>query len=80
MTPEQAAQAILDGRTVKMTVGTGEDDPVLLLTREGDGVMARAIAGWSAGVVELVCAIGSPFLVSYLQDRALEIVERTEAP
>lgn len=76
LTPEQAAQAIRDGRTVKMTVGTGAEDPVLLVKREMDTVMSDAIAGWSAGVREPVCAIDSTFLNEYLSNRAaLELEE-----
>ena len=77
MTAEEAAQAIRDGRTVKMTVGESDEDPVLLLTLERGCVMANAIAGWSAGVVEPVCSIESDFLTrEYLQNRhALEVVE-----
>lgn len=78
--PAQAAQAIREGQTVKMTVGPKPEDPVLLLTREDNGVMSEAIAGWSAGVREAVCAIDSTFLAQYLEGReALELSEAREA-
>lgn len=78
LTPEEAQAAILDGKTVKVTVGEGAEDPVLLVTLEEDCVMSSAIEGWSAGVVEPVCFLGSPYLARFLQDRAaLELVEET---
>lgn len=72
---EQAITALRNGKTVRMTVGTGADDPVLLLTVEDGSVISRAIDGWSAGVTEPVCTFGSAFLRTYLANRAsLEVL------
>lgn len=73
--PNAAAQAIRDGKTIILTVGTNEDDPVLRVWREDGGVMSHAIAGWSAGVTEPVCAIDSPFLLTYLSNRHTLVIE-----
>lgn len=62
MSPQEAAQAVKRGATIKMTVGTDDDDPVLLVWAEDDLVQSYAIEGWSAGAQEAVCDIGSNFL------------------
>lgn len=76
MTAAEAAIAIREGKTIRMTVGTGAGDPVLLIRREGNTIMSEAVGGWSAGVTEAVCFIESRFLEDdFLKDRhALELV------
>jgi hypothetical protein len=76
LSAERAAELVRAGRVVRMTVGEeGSDDPVLLvrLTEDGGGVESESIAGWSAGVVELVCAVESTFLEHYLRGRSLTL-------
>lgn len=74
----QAAAAIRRGEVVKVTVGAGSEDPVLLAWRADGGVMSVAIAGWSGGAREPVCAIESKFLTDdFLAGKLkLEVVER----
>ena len=76
-----AAQAIRAGEKVRMTVGVDQDDPVLIVWRNGAGVMSEAIAGWSAGVCEPVCGIDSDFLMKFLGGSAkLELATEGEEP
>jgi hypothetical protein len=70
LTPEQAIVALHDGQTVRVKVGDLPDDPTLLVSIEDGCVMSEAIAGWSAGVVEPVCHIGSDYLRGFFSDRA----------
>lgn len=70
----EAAAAIRDGKVIRLTVGTAWDDPVLLVWKDKGSVMCEAIAGWSEGVREPVCALDS----DYLSDRFLEGVEKLE--
>jgi hypothetical protein len=70
LTPEQAIAAVRDGQTVRVQVGTDPEDPTLLVSLEDECVMSESIAGWSAGVVEPVCAVGSDFLRTYFDGRA----------
>ncbi len=75
MTADEAVQLLRDGERVRMTVGTGSEDPVLILHNDGGCVVSNAVAGWSAGVEEPVCGIESGFLLTYLSGRhALERV------
>ena len=75
-----AAQAIRAGEKVRMTVGVEQDDPVLIVWRDGAGVMSEAIAGWSAGTCDPVCGIDSDFLMKFLEGRAmLELATEGEA-
>jgi hypothetical protein len=78
MTAGEAVTRVLANGCVRMTVGEGgPEDPVLLVWREDSVIMSAAVAGWSAGVVEPVCAVGSDFLRTYFDDRhALERAER----
>jgi hypothetical protein len=78
MTPGEAVTRVLANGCVRMTVGDDPDDPVLLVWRDEGTVMSAAVKGWSAGVVEPVCAIGSDFLRTYFNDRAR--LERAERP
>lgn len=66
MTVEEAVQTIKAGARVRMTVGEGSEDPVLIIWNDDGCVMSESVAGWSAGVVEPVCGIESNFLLSYL--------------
>lgn len=66
LTPEQARDAILNGQRVRMHVGTGPDDPVLVLHEENGKIISEAVAGWSAGVVEPVCFSESDYLLTTL--------------
>lgn len=80
MNPREAAEAIRDGKTVRLMVGQDADDPILLVwaDRHGD-VQSYVIEGWSQGIQETVCEIESPFLEgNYLKAHALEIVEHPE--
>lgn len=78
MTPGEAVTRVLANGCVRMTVGDDPDDPVLLVWRDDRMVMSAAVKGWSAGVVEPVCAIESDFLRTYFDDRAN--LERAERP
>lgn len=70
MTPAEALDALRANEcAVRLSVGTGEDDPVLILTNEGGCIVATSVAGWSWGVVEPVCAAGSDFLRTHLLGR-----------
>lgn len=74
-TPEQAREAVLAGRTVRMTVGTDADDPVILVRLEDGCPTSISIAGWSSGAVEPICAPESTFLLRFLSNRhRLEIL------
>lgn len=80
LTPGQALSCVLANVCVRMTVGDAPDDPVLLVWRDDRTVMSAAVAGWSAGVVEPVCAVDSDFLRTYFDDRhALVRAERPGA-
>lgn len=75
----QAAQAIREGKTVRVTVGDGEEDPVLLAWLDDfGGVVSHGMEGWSAGVSELVCAAESDYLEKmFLAGKAdLTVVDR----
>lgn len=75
LTPEQARDELLAGRAVRMVVGTGSEDPVLILRNDGGAIVSESVAGWSAGVVEVVCGAERDFLRTYLLGRhALELV------
>lgn len=75
LTPTEARDAVLAGRTVRLTVGTAPDDPILRVWREDGCIMSESVAGWSAGVVEPVCDVASDFLTTYylLNRHRLEI-------
>lgn len=66
LNPEEAVAAVRAGRTVRVTVGTGGGDPVLEVYAFEGMAMSNAVAGWSAGVVEPVCALGSDFLEDFM--------------
>lgn len=71
-----AAEAIRAGGRVKVTVGAGEEDPVLEVYVYDGMVMSTAVAGWSAGACEPVCALGSDYLTDHLlANRELELIE-----
>jgi hypothetical protein len=69
MTAEQARETLSRGDLVRMVVGESPDDPTLILYLQDGMVISEAIAGWSAGVVEQVCALESDFLATFLLDR-----------
>lgn len=70
-----AAEAIRGGGRVKVTIGTGEEDPVLEVYADDGMVMSTAVAGWSAGAVEPVCTLDSNYLTEHLlADRELELI------
>jgi hypothetical protein len=74
LTPDEARRAILSGGRVRLTVGTGHDDPVLVVYADDGMVYSEAVAGWSAGVLEPVCSRDSDFLRTFLTGRhALEL-------
>lgn len=76
MTTNEAVDAVRAGKAVRMVVGEGSEDPVLIVWRdEFSGVMSAAVAGWSQGVVEPVCGIDSKFLASYFDGKTLSIEE-----
>lgn len=75
--PESARDAILAGRTVRKTVGTGADDPTLLLYLDGGMIYSQSIAGWSAGVLEPLCWQSSDYLLDNLA-RALTLTLEPE--
>lgn len=80
LTPDEAREALLNGDRIRMTVGGGAEDPVLVVYEEDGGIVSRAVAGWSAGVTEAVCAAGSSYLLIYLSFRhKLERVEGGDA-
>lgn len=70
MIPREAAERIRNGGAVRVVVGTEPDDPTLIVHRDGDAIMSRAVAGWSEGVVEPVCDAQSAYLLTFLADRA----------
>jgi hypothetical protein len=49
------------GGKVRIVVGHEEDDPTIVLTLDDGMVMCESVAGWSAGVVEPMCSIGSDY-------------------
>ena len=73
---EAAREALTRGDWIKVEVGEDADDPVLILTLRDGMVMSEAVAGWSAGVVEPVCALGSDFLRTYLMGRRSVVICR----
>lgn len=79
VTIEQAREALSAGGRLRVVVGTAEDDPTLLVWLQDGMVMSAAVAGWSAGVVEPVCAFESDFLDrEYLTGReSVEVIPPT---
>lgn len=69
MTVEEARNTLIRGGKIVIVVGTDRDDPTIELSLEDGVVMSRAVAGWSEGVVEPVCALDSDFLRTFLLDR-----------
>lgn len=69
LTPEQALAAILDGKVVRSVTGHHEQDPTCLQWLDDGMIMSESIAGWSAGVVEPVCAADSDFYLSWVAPR-----------
>lgn len=71
---DDAHKAILSFKTVRMEIANSRDeDPVILIRRDGDAIMAESIAGWSVGVVEPVCAYNSNFLWEYITGGVLTL-------
>lgn len=71
---DEAHKAILSFKTVRMEIAESRsDDPVILIRRDGDAIMSKSIAGWSAGVVEPVCEYTSSFLWEYITGRVLTL-------
>lgn len=72
MTTAEAIAALLEGHTVRVHIGTGEDDPVLDLYLGEEGstaegmIISWAVGGWSMGCVEPVCSKSSAYLVEML--------------
>jgi hypothetical protein len=62
LTVDEAVKAVRDGQVVKMVVGQDPDDPVCLVWNDNGCAMTHSIGGWSAGVTEPICGIGSDFL------------------
>lgn len=86
LTPQAAVARITRGKRVRVKVaadplaGLG-DAPELIVWRDGGTVMSEAVAGWSAGVIEPVCALNSEYLLGYFTGRArLEPIENEPAP
>lgn len=80
LTVQRARDALNAGRRLKVTVGTDPQDPVLLVYLRDGSVMSAAIEGWSAGVVEPVCGIGSDYLTGFLTGReSVRILTNDEA-
>lgn len=77
MTPADARDAILAGRTVRKTVGTHRDDPTLLLYLDDGMVYSQSVAGWSNGHLEPLCASDSDYLLESLT-RALTLTLEPE--
>lgn len=79
MNATEASQAVRDGKVVRVTVGADKDDPILLVWAEHDAAECYAVEGWSAGVQETVCEIGSEFLSEFFDRKAkLETIDRPE--
>lgn len=80
MQVETARAALMSGARLRIVVGTDPDDPTLVVWLEDGMVMSESVAGWSAGVVEPVCALSSDYLAGYLSDCAtVEIVAPTKS-
>jgi hypothetical protein len=75
VTPADAREAILAGKTVRKTVGEHPDD--LLLYLDGGMIYSQSIAGWSAGVLEPLCWQSSDYLLENLA-RALTLTLEPE--
>jgi hypothetical protein len=75
LTPQEAREAVLAGKVVKMRVGEETEDPVLLnyvdRTYEFDYqpmIFSEAIGGWSEGIKEAVCELDSDFYLEFVTD------------
>lgn len=75
LTPEQARDAVLAGKTVRVVVGHDPEDPICLkyLDRcfEDDYepmIYTESVAGWSEGVKECVCDPASDFFVRWVAE------------
>ena len=66
MGTQEAREALCAGQRLRMVVGTAPDDPTLIIYLEDGVVISESVAGWSAGVVEPVCALESDFLAEFL--------------
>jgi hypothetical protein len=76
---QRAKDALSAGRALRIEVGNDPEDPVLIVRLEDGCVMSHAIRGWSAGVVEPVCAIDSDYLAKFVTGRkSVRIVESCE--
>lgn len=74
------AEAVRAGKRVRIVCGPEPEDPTLIVYAQGGMAMSEAVAGWSAGVVEPVCALGSDFLLGYFHNRELvEVIEAAPA-
>lgn len=69
MTPAEALAAVRAGERVRVVVGKDVDDPTLIVWADDGTLMSAAVAGWSAGVLEPVCAMDSEYLTTFFDDR-----------
>jgi hypothetical protein len=74
MTLDEARGLLGEGKRLRVTVGSGADDPVVVLSLSDGTVMCESVAGWSAGVVEPACSVESDYLATYL-DKSIEVLE-----
>lgn len=88
ITPEEALEAVLAGKTVRLAVGDDPEDPVLLhyLDRcyqdyEIEMIYAESIGGWSEGSKEAICKPDEGFYVEFVSEpKPLSLTITDEEP
>lgn len=76
LTAQEAHDAILAGKRVRLVIGEDPQDPTLLHWLHDGMIIAESIAGWSAGVVEAVCSASSPFYVEHYAGHGVLTLEQ----
>lgn len=73
---ETFAAAVRDGKRVRVVCGPGPDDATVIVYAEDGVAMSKSVDGWSAGVVEPICALGSDYLPGFFHNReTVEVIE-----
>lgn len=75
MDASSAAQAVRDGKVVRVVTGEGPEDPVLLVFEEDGMAFQQSVAGWSAGITEPICGVESDFLEFHLRAAFLSLTD-----